>query len=282
MGDPGNTTTSGKHKTSAQNTPNAPPSKRQKTSTISDPTIDDSSGSFPGILAAVSNLTKLVEHYPQFHSKLEGMLQDLYNRLEPKVSASIRKEENTDSCTIFKLSNDELKLVLGYVGDNQYGFVACVSERFHQVYHEMFEGETSTSIETSAAVSVSCAQLCLDTEKMSSKTRAKKLFQVAAIDGQLEVLQWGQGSGHELETMFKKGDIADVAWEGHMEIVKYLRQLGISWDEDTCAHAAVSGYLELLKWARLKKCPWNEDTCSLAALNEHLELLKWARANQCP
>jgi hypothetical protein len=186
MGDPGNTTTSGKHKTSAQNTPNAPPSKRQKTSTISDPTIDDSSGSFPGILAAVRNLTKLVEHYPQFHSKLEGMLQDLYNRLEPKVSASIRKEENTDSCTIFKLSNDELKLVLGYVGENQYGFVAF-SERFLQVYHKKFGDDTSTSIE-SAAMSVSRAQLCIGTERPNCNTHAKELFQAAANNGNLEVL----------------------------------------------------------------------------------------------
>ncbi len=210
------------------------------------------------------------------------MLQDLYNTLEPEVSAAIRKEKNSDSCPIFKLSNDELKLVLGYVGDNQYGFVACVSERFHQVYHEMFEGETSTSIETSAAVSVSCAQLCLDTEKMSRKTRAKKLFQVAAIDGQLEVLQWGQGSGYELETMLKRDNIANLARNGHLEVVKYLRKLGISWDESTCSNAAKNGHLELLKWCRANQCPWDKNTCTNAAENGHLELLKWARLNGCP
>ena len=153
--------------------------------------------------------------------------------------------------------------------------------QFLKALNPTFGDDTSTSIE-SAAMSGSRAQPCLGTERPNCNTHAKELFQAAANNGNLEVLQWGQGSGHELETMFKKGDIADVAWEGHMEIVKYLRQLGISWDEDTCAHAAVSGYLELLKWARLKKCPWNEDTCSLTALNEHLELLKWARANQCP
>jgi hypothetical protein len=115
MGDPGNTA-SGKHQSSAPNASNGPPSKRQKTSTISDLTIDDSSGSCPGVLVAVKQLSKLVEHHPQFHSKLEGMLQDLYNTLEPEVSAAIRKEENAISCPIFKLSNDELKHVLGYVG----------------------------------------------------------------------------------------------------------------------------------------------------------------------
>ncbi len=116
MGHPSNMT-SEKHQSSALNASNGPPSKRQKTSTTSsNSTIDDSSGSCPGVLAAVSKLTKLVENYPHFHSKLEGMLQDLYNTLEPEVSAAIRKEENAISCPIFKLSNDEVKHVLGYVG----------------------------------------------------------------------------------------------------------------------------------------------------------------------
>jgi hypothetical protein len=97
-------------------------------------TTDDSSCSCPAeVLSAVSKLTKLVEHHPQFHSKLEGMLQDVYNKLELEVSVSIRKEENEDSCPIFKLSNDELKHGVSY--------------RFQQVYSKTFVGQTSTSIE---------------------------------------------------------------------------------------------------------------------------------------
>ena len=120
MGDPSNMT-SEKHQSSSLNASNGPPSKRQKTSTTSsNSTIDDSSGSCPGVLAAVSKLTKLVENYPHFHSKLEGMLQDLYNRLEPGVSAAIR-EENADSCPIFKLSNDELKLVFEFKSGSPHG-----------------------------------------------------------------------------------------------------------------------------------------------------------------
>ena len=111
MGDPNNST-SGKRQSTALDAPtNAPPSKRQKT-------IDDFSR---GVLTAVSKLTKLVEHHPQFHSKLEGMLQDLYNTLEPEVSAAIRKEENTESCPIFKLSNDELKLVFEFKSGSPHG-----------------------------------------------------------------------------------------------------------------------------------------------------------------
>jgi hypothetical protein len=34
---------------------------------------------------------------------------------------------------------------------------------------------------------------------------------------------------------------------------------------------------ELIKWARENGCPWNEDTYSSAAKNGHLEVLKWLR-----
>ena len=42
-----------------------------------------------GVLAAMNKLTRLVEHYPQFHSKLEGMLEEVFNTLEPEVSAAV-------------------------------------------------------------------------------------------------------------------------------------------------------------------------------------------------
>jgi len=83
---------------------------------------------------------------------------------EPEVSASIRKEVNADSCPLFKMSNDEFNHIFGYVGEKQYGFVACISDRFHQVYLEAFGDQTLASI-ASAVVSVSRAQLCLSTER---------------------------------------------------------------------------------------------------------------------
>jgi hypothetical protein len=153
--------------------------------------------------------------------------------------------------------------------------------QFLKALNPTFGDDTSTSIE-SAAMSGSRAQPCLGTERPNCNTHAKELFQAAANNGNLEVLQWGQGSGYKLETMSEKGDIADVAWSRHLEVVKYLRQIGISWDEETCANAAAHGHLELLKWARTNQCPWNVKTCAEAAAGGHLELLKWARTNQCP
>jgi len=279
-----NNATSGKHQRSASNAFNSPApsstSKRQKNTTPSCPASPPFVQN-EGVLAAMHKMTQLVEQHPQLHSKLEEMLEDVFNTLEPEVSADIRKEKNEDSCPIFKLWNDELKLVFGYAGEKQYRFVACVSDRFYHVYLEKFGGETLTSIK-SAAVSPSRTELCLDMDESYCDTRAVELFQAAISDGKLDVLKWGEESGYELCNILDGKKIADVALNGHLEVVKYLRNLGISWDEDTCSNAAENGHLELLKWCRVNQCPWNEHTCSRAVMKGHLELLKWARLNGCP
>lgn len=117
-----NNATSGKHERSSAS--NAPNDKRQKMTSPSCPATPYQN---EGVLAVMNKLTLLVEHHPEFLSKLEGLLEEVFNKLEPEVSAAIRKEKNEDSCPIFKLSNDELKLVFGYAGEKKYGFVACVS-----------------------------------------------------------------------------------------------------------------------------------------------------------
>jgi len=84
--------TSGKHQRSASNAPNDPTptssSKRQKTTTPSCPATPPFQNN-EGVLAAMNKLTQLVEHHPRFQSKLEGMLEDVFKKLEPDVSAAI-------------------------------------------------------------------------------------------------------------------------------------------------------------------------------------------------
>ena len=72
-----------------------PPSKRQRTITIASNDTSDSTNptaspeNEQGVQAAVNKLTKLVEGHPDLYSKLERMLEDLYNELEPEVFAAI-------------------------------------------------------------------------------------------------------------------------------------------------------------------------------------------------
>ena len=112
--------------------------------------------------------------------------------------------------------------------------------------------------------------------------RAASLFKTAAKGGDLKILELGEASGYKLNDILNESGIAHAAENGHLEVVQYLRQLGVEWDFLTCANAAENGHLELLKWARANQCPWNIWTCRGAAWNGDLELLNWARANGCP
>ena len=42
---------------------------------------------------------------------------------------------------------------------------------------------------------------------------------------------------------------------------------------DSCDIASEEGHLEVLKWLREQGCPWDTYTCSMAALGGHLEVL---------
>ena len=44
----------------------------------------------------------------------------------------------------------------------------------------------------------------------------------------------------------------------------------------------MNGHLEVLKWLRENSCPWDTNTCRGAAEGGHIEVLQWARANCCP
>ena len=112
------------------------------------------------------------------------------------ISATIRKQKNEDSCPIYKLSNDELMHIIGYVGEKQYGFVAGVSKRFYEVYLDTYEGETSTSMENAVA-SESCAAMCLihleeaGFDHRSFDCDVASLFNTAAKEEKLKILKFG-------------------------------------------------------------------------------------------
>ena len=104
------------------------------------------------------------------------------------------------------------------------------------------------------------------------------LCPAAAKGGHLEVLKWLRENG----CPWDEETCRYAAYGGHFEVLKWARANDCPWDKTTCTRAAEGGQLEVLKWARANGCPWDEDTCAYAALNGHLELLKWARANGCP
>ena len=69
-----------------------------------------------------------------------------------------------------------------------------------------------------------------------------------------------------------------MAYDGNLELLQFLRAKGCPWDEWTCTYAAKNGQLECLKYAHENGCPWDKWTCSWAAKKGHLkECLKYAQ-----
>jgi hypothetical protein len=75
---------------------------------------------------------------------------------------------------------------------------------------------------------------------------------------------------------------ASAAQGGHFGLLRWLREKGCPWDEDTTAAAAKSGNLELLQWIREEGCPWDESACHAAAGAGHLVVLQWLKSMGCP
>jgi len=66
-------------------------------------------------------------------------------------------------------------------------------------------------------------------------------------------------------------------------VLRWVREHGCDWDEETCSEAAAGGHLEVLTWVREHGCPWVEvdegdgeytmNCCTCAVSGGHLEVL---------
>jgi hypothetical protein len=65
-----------------------------------------------------------------------------------------------------------------------------------------------------------------------------------------------------LSSLIKYGDkplkkLCEIAAkDGHLEVLIWARQNGCNWDWRTCANAAKNGHQEVIKWARQNGCEW--------------------------
>ena len=56
-----------------------------------------------------------------------------------------------------------------------------------------------------------------------------------------------------------------AAYGGNLELVRWLRGEGCSWDKWACEYAIRKGHVEVLRWARENGCPWPAYTRDRAA-----------------
>ena len=106
---------------------------------------------------------------------------------------------------------------------------------------------------------------------------------VAAGGGHL-VLKWARQHGCEWDdqTYF------NAAGGGHVEVLKWAWEHGCPSDDRryVCDNAMRGGHLGVLKWALEHDCFWEDaypdEMCQHAARTGHLEMLKWAREHDYP
>ena len=56
------------------------------------------------------------------------------------------------------------------------------------------------------------------------------------------------------------------------QVLKFLHEAGLPWDEFCCSRAAAHGHNEVLEYLHTHGCPWSAMTCKLAARNGRLEV----------
>ena len=103
------------------------------------------------------------------------------------------------------------------------------------------------------------------------------LLKFGAERGLLEYCEIGFSRGNSKKRIY---EIA--AGSGRLEVLKWARSQGCLWNMWACVFAAGNGHLEVLQWLRSQGCPWDSRVCSFAARYGHLEVLRWAIENGCP
>ncbi len=98
-------------------------------------------------------------------------------------------------------------------------------------------------------------------------------FWKVAETNKLELLKWAR---EEKKCEWAEGPINAAAEQGNLEMVKYCVANECPIDEDACAFAAFNGHLEVLKYLREEvKAPWDSSTAVCAAQSGHLHILEY-------
>ena len=103
----------------------------------------------------------------------------------------------------------------------------------------------------------------------------------AAGNGHLEVLKYLR---EEAKARWDSETAAGAAKFGHLHILEYLVERKYDkYDEVPCRWAAMNGHLDCLKYLHeTAKWPWNEDAVRKAHENNHPECLQYLLDNKCP
>jgi hypothetical protein len=105
-----------------------------------------------------------------------------------------------------------------------------------------------------------------------------KVCKFAALNGQLEVIKWLKTIGIQ----GNKNMCKYAAWGGHLHVLKWAHLNEVQWDASVCEYATKGGHFEILKWLRERGAPWDYRVHRASQHNNRFEIWEWAQANGAP
>ena len=97
--------------------------------------------------------------------------------------------------------------------------------------------------------------------------------------GNLRLLKWAR---KEMGLVVSEITSQEAARNGYLDVLKYLHEIGCSWNKYACRTAAENGHLDVLKYLHENGCPWTHEVYLYAARSGYIDILEYALKNKCP
>ncbi|GFH53330.1 hypothetical protein CTEN210_09806 [Chaetoceros tenuissimus] len=111
----------------------------------------------------------------------------------------------------------------------------------------------------------------------------EETFCNAASSGNIVMLQYllEKGCPHDDPEIYSRL-IETVCSEKTLEMLQWLHEHNVSWNEKTCSVLAEKGNLKALKYVRSNSCAWNEQCVIGAIKSRNDDILNYCLENRCP
>jgi len=176
--------------------------------------------------------------------------------------------------------NDDVcfKHILPRLNSNDVKFLYGVNtETRALVKRSTRKGELEKGFKVSEMSSVSTLEVAWENRSLCWRKDEEYFCWKVAETNKLELLKWAR---EEKECEWDAGTIHAAARQGNLEMVKYCVAnecpINRNINRNACAFAAGNGHLEVLKYLREEaKAPWDSWTATRAASNGHLHILEY-------
>ena len=194
-----------------------------------------------------------------------------------KTRAQKRKVGQRDSLWDLIVNNDDISFqhILPRLNRTDVKFLYGVNTETRKLIKRSSRaGDLKWNFEVKEMSSISTLEVAWEHKSLwPSWLDERRFCWRVAKTNKLELLKWAR---EKKKCEWDDLTIKTAARQGNLEMVKYCVANERPIDESACAEAAGNGHLELLKYLREEvKAPWGSETAVYAALSGHLHILEY-------